>query len=391
VEPPVTITSTLTPQEAARTHWDVIILGAGLAGTSAAIASSSQSPQLKTLLIDKARFPRDKVCGGCLNQSAMAALQQLGFDNLPARLGALSTSRMTLASHGHQATLSLPSGIAVSRRTLDAALITHAIERGASFLSGHAARVISPGHVTLSDVTLNASVIVLGDGLKGTANPASTEQDNLQTHPDSRLGVGALLPANASVHFEPGVIHMACHPQGYVGLVRVEHSLLNIAAALDPAFIQSSGGVAPAVSAVLTHAGLDVPDLKHADWNAVHGLTRSRGRLWQTRMLIAGDAAGYVEPFTGEGMAWALWGGLALLPHIQAAKSGWSDAIGQAWQRDHAARVASRQHLCRALAWSLRRPRLVRAAVQALRAFPTLANPFTRRINSPSIPQGGAL
>ncbi len=374
------IPSTLTPQETAQKPWDVIILGAGPAGVSAAIASAQHG--LKTLIIDKARFPRDKVCGGCLNQSALNTLHQLGFDNLHTCLGALATSRMTLASHKRHATFNLPEGFAVSRRALDAALISRAIASGAAFLSGFPALITAPGQVTLSTAILNTSVIVLADGLKGTASPDSPS--DLQTHPNSRLGVGALLPASASNAFPSGVIHMACHSKGYVGLVRVEQNFLNIAAALDPVFIQTSQGVTPAISAILSHAGLPMPDLASAHWSAVHGLTRSRSRLWQPHLLIAGDAGGYVEPFTGEGMAWALSGGLALLPHLTAcAQSGWSDTIGHAWQRDHAHRIASRQRLCRAMAWSLRRPSLVRLAISALNLFPAVAHPFTHRINTP--------
>ena len=54
----------------AGSNWDVTVIGAGPAGTVAAIQLAARG--MKTLLLDSKSFPRDKVCGGCLNQPAMA-------------------------------------------------------------------------------------------------------------------------------------------------------------------------------------------------------------------------------------------------------------------------------------------------------------------------------
>jgi menaquinone-9 beta-reductase len=374
------IPSTLTPDQALHLPWDVIVLGAGPAGASAAITASRSG--LKTLLLDKATFPRDKVCGGCLNQSSLQSLSHLGLPNLP---GALPIHHMTWASHRKSATFSLPQGLALSRRSLDAAMITHAVQSGASFLSGVSAHVTHPGQVTLPSLTqpLLANVVVLADGLKGSALPST----DLLVQDDAHLGAGALVPAPPG-QFAPHTIFMATGPQGYVGLVRVEDGLLNIAAALSPAFVRSSQGINNAISNLLSTSGLPLPNLTNTKFLAVGNLTRTRTQLWRPRTLIIGDAAGYVEPFTGEGMAWAMSAGIALKPYLHAAQTTWSDTIGQSWQKHHARSIASRQRLCRTIAWSLRRPWLVSASIGAVNLCPWLAAPFTRHINTPAPLQG---
>ena len=57
-------------------EWDLIILGAGVAGAAAAILAARSG--FRTLLVDAKSFPREKVCGGCLNRRAQAALERLG-------------------------------------------------------------------------------------------------------------------------------------------------------------------------------------------------------------------------------------------------------------------------------------------------------------------------
>ena len=93
-------------------------------------------------------------------------------------------------------------------------------------------------------------------------------------------------------------------------------------------------------------------------------------------MFLVGDAAGYVEPFTGEGMGWALWGALALAPLVYDGVVRWDDALVHRWAQVHRRRVRRGQRVCRTVAWGLRRPWMARVAVHVLGTVPSLARPL---------------
>ena len=132
---------------------------------------------------------------------------------------------------------------------------------------------------------------------------------------DSRIGLG-VVASEFPDDFKPGTIYMAVGRDGYVGLTRVGGQQLNISAALDRAAVKESS---PAEVCRRIITGADFPvchEMLAADWRGTVGLTRRRKKLAATRLFAVGDAAGYVEPFTGEGMSWAIRSGLAVVPFV---------------------------------------------------------------------------
>src|SRR5207244_156620 len=87
VQPRVSARATLELTEAARRVWDVIVVGAGPAGSLAALQLARRS--LAVLLVDQAIFPRWKVCGSCLNLRALSTLAAVGLEDMPLSLGAV--------------------------------------------------------------------------------------------------------------------------------------------------------------------------------------------------------------------------------------------------------------------------------------------------------------
>ncbi len=371
--------STLTPDQAAARSWPAVIIGAGPAGAVAALAAAQRG--LHVLLIDKARFPRPKVCGGCLNQAAISVLHSVHAADLLAACGAVPLHRMTLASGRHHAHFDLPPGMAISRTSFDAALIQRAIDSGVHFLDQTAIHIRN-GIATFGQHSLTTGVILVCDGLKGTALDADHAP---VIRPDARLGVGAFVEAPSEI-YPPGIIHMACAADGYVGLVRVENSLLNIAAAIDPQAIPRHGSIHAMLQNIIQQAGFpalpwpDEPDTYHG----IGALTRRRQQWWAPQTFIVGDAASYIEPFTGEGMAWAMAGGLSVVPFLQTAiRDGWHDALGQQWQSHWQRQLAPRQRLCRLIAWALRRALLTQLATRSLHHWPGGSRWVTAILNRP--------
>ena len=223
--------------------------------------------------------------------------------------------------------------------------------------------------------------MIVADGLAGTALrdwPGWTST----ARPDARVGLGVHLPATHPLArtLDDRAITMLCGRRGYLGLVRLEDGGIDLAAAADRAALKSHGGAGRLARAIAADAGVRFDDAEAWPWRVTPPLTRSRARLAAPGLFVVGDAAGYVEPFTGEGMAWALAGGVAVVPHVTAAIDAGPLAKGQtsgsAWPRTHRRVVARRQRGCRAVAALLRRPRLTRAAVGVLATVPALASPW---------------
>jgi len=372
----------------AQRDWDVVVIGAGPAGALTATLLARRG--LAVLLVDKAPFPRPKVCGGCLNRAALAALEAAGLGGIPRRLGAPPLTRLRLHSGRRSAIVRLREGAGLSRSVLDAALVATAQEAGVTFVDGtlaHAGLPTADGRrVRLSrgqeQGQVHARVVVAASGL-GPLPADDAEALPAIPVPKARIGAGALAPA-APAQVEPGEILMVYGPGGYVGLVRVEGGQLNVGAAFNPTFVKTAGGIGPAAATLLEGAGLPfAPLLRSLRWRGTPPLTFRRRGLAREHLFVLGDAGGYVEPFTGEGMAWALAGALALAPLAAAAAQAWEPRLGRRWEQAYHQVVGRRQRLCRLVAATLRRPALTAAVITLLRAAPPLAGPAVAAINAP--------
>ena len=178
---------------------------------------------------------------------------------------------------------------------------------------------------------------------------------------------------------------MAIGRQGYVGLVRNEAGALNLAAAFDRHHLIAAGGPAASAAAVLAEAGFaPLPEAAAATWRATPALTRRSTPPAADRVLLLGDAAGYVEPFTGEGMGWALVGALGVVPLVLQGQREWQRSMEREWSRRHARLIGSRQRFCHGLAFTLRRPGLSRGLLAAAGRWPALTAPLLQHLDGAS-------
>jgi 2-polyprenyl-6-methoxyphenol hydroxylase-like FAD-dependent oxidoreductase len=298
---------------------------------------------------------------------------------------------MVLASRGVQAQLELPGWLSLSRQRLDTALVAAAQQEGTVFVSGVQARLGSTTpegrRVWLrseggQETKVSAGLILAADGLGGRfLSGGPGHGPPVAVAADSRIGAGVVLDQGPAF-FRPGTIYMAHGQGGYVGLVRLEDGRLNIAAAFDASFLRGCHNAGLAARRVLAEVGWPaVPGLDEQHWRGTPPLTRRPRHLGSTRVLALGDAAGYVEPFTGEGMAWALASGAAIVPLARRAVAWRPQAVAE-WARLHRRIVKRRQWVCWAMAWLTRHPSLTRAVVATLGRMPWLAAPFVRQIGA---------
>jgi flavin-dependent dehydrogenase len=124
-------------------------------------------------------------------------------------------------------------------------------------------------------------------------------------------------------------------------------------------------------------------NLDGCSWRGTAALTRRPQRTHDERLLLIGDAAGYVEPFTGEGIAWALWSAVAVTPLVVRGVQDWTPAIGEQWSSLHRRVIARRQVICRAVSRLLRSPMAMDVTRFVLTRAPWLAHPVIRALNAP--------
>lgn len=369
-----------------RTQWDVLVVGAGPAGAMAALEAARRGASV--LLVDKASFPRYKVCGCCLNLRALHALEKAGLGGILEDNGAVPLEEFRLAAGGRHVDLRLPGGAALSRARLDMALVESAVAAGAVFaakLKASLGKLVGGRrNVVLrtadGDVAMAAKVVLAADGLAQSF--AKKEfSEGAQVSARSHIGAGAVLEGSGEA-FRPGTIYMASGREGYVGLVRIEDGRLNVAAALSPSRTSQARSLGRVAARIVEEAGFPCAEsLSLADWTGTPPLTRSASRLSAARLLVLGDSSGYVEPFTGEGMAWALSTGRAAGRLAAESLDDFGPETERAWQSAHGSLVGRRQRICRWAARSLRHPALVKTAVTALNVAPQLATPFIDRLN----------
>ena len=373
-------------QRRSRRRWDVVVVGAGPAG--AVVARELALAGATVLLVDRRRFPRDKVCGGCLSARTVARLGQLGLDKAVDQLGGKALRRLKLAGWGHLVSLSLPGGISVSRSALDATLVNSALAVGVEFRSRCHARV-GEAHGGFRSVILGsgtklevmASLVIDASGLGDSLVLDSERLGRTNSH---RIGCSAILDHSGS-RYESGTIHMAIGIGGYVGVVRIEGDRLNVAAALDPDLIRLHG-VGTAVRYVLNAARFEsIPGLNSVPWKGTPPMMQEPKWLAKERLFSIGDASGYVEPFTGEGIGWAIHSATLLVPLALKAIKGWNPGMAADWVALRRGELARAQRDCRWFTWVLRHPFIARGALRGIESMPVLGGPLVRRLHGPTI------
>jgi menaquinone-9 beta-reductase len=296
-------------------RWDVVVVGAGPAGCAAAAQVLRDRPAARVLVVDRAKFPRDKSCGDGIAAEAFDELHRLGLD-VPALVdGYPPLDRLRLCS---------PGGVQVDRRmrrqvrvvpreVFDARLLGQVLALGASFRQ-HTVRAVEvrPDGVVL-DGAVEASVVIGADGA------GSVVRRGLSPRPRSasvRRAVGH------------GHGHVALAIRGYApvppGLA--DGQLITMTAKRWPAYAWSfplgdgranvgygelEGPRSLSRTDMLAALHELVPGLEGPRRLRAHRLPLSSGRpaVPDGRVLLAGDAQSLVNPLTGEGIYYAVLSG----------------------------------------------------------------------------------
>ncbi|HWP42850.1 MAG TPA: FAD-dependent monooxygenase [Blastocatellia bacterium] len=328
--------------------YDVIIVGGGPAGSSAAIRLASSG--LNTLLLEEKSMPRDKLCGEFITPESFPSLRRLGvLDSMMSAGAQRITSVNLVAPNGESfkkriSDLSEVSSVAMSlsRARFDQILFEKARESGATCLEGIAVR-----NVILEDNRprgVEALSLKEGKTLSfhaGLVVDASGRNSRLTLTPDERIGgrpgsrLYGLKAHLRSVDEIEDQVELYFFPGGYGGLSRVEDGKVNLCfIASEEAFKASRGDPEKIAERTIMRNRLASERLRRSEiagpWLSTGPLTFGVRRLARNGIITAGDSSGMIDPFTGTGIQMALRAGELAAGAIISAIGSAPDPVGQA-------------------------------------------------------------
>jgi len=388
---------------------DVLIVGAGPAGAIAALVLARAGARVR--LVDRASFPRDKLCGDTVNPGALARLERLGVAGDVVARGLRVDGMVVTGEGGVAVDGRYPAGVygrAIVRRELDWLLVEAAMAagcqfepgvhvRGAAIVDEKSGRAVRGVRVSArgGEAHIDAPITIAADGRRSTIgfglgfarHPARPRRwavgayyDNFKTgvgHPsDPRTGdagVGHLSDPTreagtlGEMHVRRGrYIGVAPIPGGLTNVCLVRPSRPGDAGLRDPAALlarelqrdpllcdRAADARLATAPVVLGPLAVDVDQDA-----ALDGL------------LVAGDAAGFIDPMTGDGLRFAIRGGeLAAAAALRALAHGWHGVHAQL-AAERRAEFSGKWRFNRALRALVASPRAVGAAALGARVAP---------------------
>lgn len=341
--------------------WDLAVVGAGPAGTAAALSALRTRPDARVLLLDRAAFPRDKSCGDGVAPHALDELARLGAadvlaDRVPVR-------RLRIVSPGGESVttrLARPD-VVVPRTVLDARLVDAAVRRGAVLHRRTVRRLeVRPDRVVL-DQDLAARVVVGADGANGVVRRLTGR--GRQPAGCTAVAVRGYAPAPPG---EPEQLIVMAEPDwpAYAWSFAAGDGTANVGfGMLLPALRAAERGGRAELHGRLAEL---LPGVV-AERLVSHHLPLSTSRPAQPpgRVLLAGDALSLVNPLTGEGIFYALLSG-----RLAGAAAVGGDDAGTAYAAALRAELGRHLRHTTVLARLTARPGLVDAGVRAARRSP---------------------
>jgi flavin-dependent dehydrogenase len=356
--------------------FDVAIVGGGPAGSSCAAFCALAG--LRTLVLERERFPREKVCGDCLNPLCWPVLERL---ELVERVRVLPHSKLCsvefIAIDGRKVIVDLPSDgfceISLKRSLFDDLLLTRARELGADVYEQTTVAGLSRNDdwkiETVSSQAFRARMLIGADGRNSTV----ARLCNLLPRPArERVALQAHIPLPRN--FGNRIV-LQFLPEGYSGQAPVNETQLNLCLVGTPPTI-----------ARLRKWGERQFDLPvDQAWRTITPLTRSPVISAHEKLFFIGDAARVVEPFTGEGIYYALRSGeLAANAIVKILRGDDRNSARHEFGRAYAQMYRGRLWVNRLSRAAVLRPHLGSIFVHAARLDSSILKLLTAKIVSGS-------
>ncbi|MFI5303487.1 MAG: geranylgeranyl reductase family protein [Nitrospiria bacterium] len=279
--------------------YDLIVIGMGPAGSTAAYVAASQG--LSVLGLDQAHFPRYKTCGGGLSPK----IQKLfPIQNEPFIERTIHSLRLSFLSRKETFYFDQPISYMVMREVFDQVLVNRAIKAGARFQAGVKVRQIEEkkeGVIVHTDRESFEGKLAIGaDGALGITTRILNPDLKLKNAP----GIEGEIKDTVGIGSSTIEIEVGHTPSGY-GWIFPKNELFSVGVAGFQGTRSVKGSYRNYLSSILSRNGRSFKETGHP----IPIYTSRKLRLSTNRLLLAGDAGHLVDPFFGEGIYYAMRSG----------------------------------------------------------------------------------
>lgn len=389
--------------------YDVLVAGGGPAGASSAIHLASSGARV--LLVEQKKFPRAKLCGEFISPECLSHFERLGVaESMNVAGGAELTETLFYSRQGSK--VSVPSAwfneggrgaLGLSRALMDARLLARAREAGVHVLEEAQASHLIYGQGSVRGVQLKKrdgealdirSLITIDATGRTSALARRVNAGGIKSSAESsvrnrRAPLVAFKAHLEGARVEPGRCEIYFYRGGYGGLSSVENGLSNlcfIARASDVRACESNPfKVMREVVSSNERARWTLGGVRPAsEWLSV-ALDRfgRRALVPAPGLITVGDAASFIDPFTGSGMLMALESGeiaaMVIARHLQQLRAGTGfDELAGSYRALYAARFNRRLRACSLLRRAAFVPGLAAAAIHIFGASERLRRGMAR-------------
>lgn len=371
-------------------EFDAVVIGGGPAGAMSALLLARLG--WRVALIERRERGETKACGHCLNPCALAILQRIGIDQQALEEAALTDRLLVYGAAPSPLALELRhaggrAGAVVSRARLDQLMRDHAAAAGALLMQPATATIgVSEEGGCLVNARRRKELIQLRTPLVIGADGVGSRVARALglAHRDGagrKFGFSFDIEAHAPHSLDPGAIHMFVMPNGYMGIVRQREHEWHVAALVSNSPDNSSRNPIDFVrETAARHQALRPLGLNAISPSAMRQFAAIGPMPWRPLSVanhlcvLVGDAAGYIEPFTGEGIGWALRSAEVLAEVASHHPPGmWNEKSADEYTHLWRQHIGARQRFCCALAFALERKRVTNFVLCAGLMFPYLA------------------
>ena len=381
------------------TH-DVVVVGAGPAGATAALMLARAG--WSVALVEKAPFPRRKVCGEFISATSLPLLRELGVaETFLARAGP-EIRQVGLYAGDTILTADMPSpqkgsdgyGRALGREHLDTLVLARAAEAGAEVWQPWSVTSVEPSGdgfectVVAKDTSetakLRARILIAAHG---SWEPGTMPTQSLR-YPSRASDLFAFKAHFRNCDFPPWLMPLVVFPGGYGGMVQSDGGRVSLSCCIRRDYLGQCRRERPharAAEAVFAHIVASCRGVREAlssgtrdeAWLSA-GPIRPGIRSFEHRgIFIVGNAAGEAHPIVAEGISMAIQSAWLLCEHLIARKDALfsrraSEAVGRdyavSWRRNFSRRI----HAAAVFAHLAMRPATAKIALALLKRTPSI-------------------